>query len=404
MRNCLLLAIVAALGGAAALAQLEKGTVAPDLDAKQWFNTDGEPLSLQDTRGMITVLYFWVSYHEGGKYFFDDLSTFENSEGQELGVRIIGLTSGDAKRTEPLLKKHKVFFPVGVGSKSDEEYRVQFWPYMVIVDPEGKVAWSGSPASFDEAATALREILANTPPSRTHPKAAREARLAYQAAREALAAARYGQALKSTRRALEKAMTGDTLKTHCQELMDLLEAIARDHVAQGARAANTDDWPEAVKQLRLVTRYFRDTDAYRVAKERLEALSKDHEEVRKLLGDLAGLEEARGDIKRARELIAAQRFGAAFELLEAVVEDFPDSAEADLSQSMLDRMKADARVMREVTDFKASKDCKEWIASARTYIAARKYETAKKLLRRVMDEYPDSKYAEEALQELAKLQ
>ncbi|QOJ13960.1 MAG: redoxin domain-containing protein [Planctomycetia bacterium] len=387
-----------------AWAQLEKGSIAPDIEAKVWLNTDGEAISLQDTRGMITVLYFWVSFHEGGKYFFDDLNVFENSQGVAMGVRIIGLTSGEAKRTEPGIKKHKIFFPVGCESKADQDYRVEFWPYMVIVDPEGKVAWSGSPADGSEAVTTIRDILATNPPTRTHPKAAAAARSQLGVARAALQTEDYSGATRAARIALEKAMTGDTLKTHCQEFVDLLEALGRDAILRADRAVSAENWSEAVRQLRFVTRHFRGLDCYRTAKDKLDKLAKDHENVKRELGDIAGSEAAKADIKRARQFVEQRKFGEAYVLLEKVVATYPDSAEADAADALRGRLAGDARVMAEVTDYKAAKDCKEWISSARSYIAARRLTEARALLRRVLDEYPDSSFADEAMTELVRIQ
>ena len=43
------------------------GSYAPDIEAKDWLNTDGQPLSLVECRGMTVVLFCWVSWHPGGE-------------------------------------------------------------------------------------------------------------------------------------------------------------------------------------------------------------------------------------------------------------------------------------------------------------------------------------------------
>ena len=59
------IALVGLIFGSSVRADLEEGKYAPDLEAKDWLNTeDGQPISLSNLKGMTIVLYFWVSWHE----------------------------------------------------------------------------------------------------------------------------------------------------------------------------------------------------------------------------------------------------------------------------------------------------------------------------------------------------
>jgi TolA-binding protein len=56
-----------------------------------------------------------------------------------------------------------------------------------------------------------------------------------------------------------------------------------------------------------------------------------------------------------------------------------------------------------VRDHKASKECMSLLSQARSFVGARRVDKAKEIYRRVIDEYPDTTYAEEAVKRLIQL-
>ena len=107
--------------------KIEVGDYAPDLEAKEWIFAPGEEHvpSLAVLRGLVVVVFFWVSWHEGGDAVLKFVNQFEHNQGlgKTRGVYTIGLTTANRKTTKPLLEKHKVFFPVGVKAREmAEEY------------------------------------------------------------------------------------------------------------------------------------------------------------------------------------------------------------------------------------------------------------------------------------------
>lgn len=388
-----------------AYADLEKGTIAPDIEAKEWLNTD-EPLSLADFRGMVVVLFFWVSFHQGGQNVMTELNIIENHPalGKQRGMVMIGLTQGDKKRVEDSVRDEKVFFPIGCGSKSDEEYRISSWPYMVVIDAEGRVAWSGSPyGKGNEVVPAIIDALNKTPPTRTHPLLAKRAIEQLEVARQAILKEDYPEAVKAATDAHDNALRGDPLKSRTEAMVDLIEAIARDQVATAERCVEEKRFDDAVKTFRLVVKRFRGTEAAKTAKTRLEALSKSTPEVANILKAQQGAARARGDIKKARDYIKDQRFGEAYELLQDIVEDFPGTEESESADELLGRLKKDERVMGEVRNHMARTECRRLLAEARNLGAARRYVEARQKYYEILDKYGDTTFAKEATQELAKL-
>ena len=66
-------------------ADIKVGTWAPDIEAKQWKNTD-EPISLYECRGMVVVLFFWVTWHPGGEYIIPLMNLVSSEFGRQQGV------------------------------------------------------------------------------------------------------------------------------------------------------------------------------------------------------------------------------------------------------------------------------------------------------------------------------
>ncbi len=120
MRRAGILAVsLVTLAAQVASAQVSVGKDAPEIEAEEWLNID-EPISLADLDGMVVILYFWVSFHKGGERMISLVVAIENNGtlGRERGVAVIGLTEADAKSIKSTLEEEKVFFPVGVESKS----------------------------------------------------------------------------------------------------------------------------------------------------------------------------------------------------------------------------------------------------------------------------------------------
>ena len=74
--------------GNVARADLDKGDYAPDLEAKEWMNTD-EPISIIELRGMVVIVFFWVSWNPDGEYVMPLMSFLNSRFGRSRGVFLL---------------------------------------------------------------------------------------------------------------------------------------------------------------------------------------------------------------------------------------------------------------------------------------------------------------------------
>jgi peroxiredoxin len=399
--------VVALMCGSLVYADLEKGAWAPDLEAKEWYNSD-EPVSLNQLRGMTVVLFFWVSFHEGGEQVIPLMNLLNSRLGRTRGVYIIGVTDGDRTRVEAMLKKQKVFFPVALEAKKTiDEYKITSFPHTVVIDPSGKVAWAGWPGGQgeDELAKLTLGLLADNPPIKTHPLEAKIAEEKLREARQALRDGDYREAFVAAITADEHALAGDELKIRCQDMLDLVEAVGRDRLAQAERAAVDRRFEDAVTLLADLRRDFRGMDVARAASRKLEALKKKYPEVARHLEKENELSKAEALLAKALDDLRAspRRIGPAFEKLEEIVGDYAGTATAAKAQTVLDRIKKNDGMMDYVRDHKASKDCEAWLSQARVHENTRQYAKARELYQRILKEYFDTIYADQAAQRLAQL-
>lgn len=405
-------AVIVAVGCAviscavSARADLAVGATAPEIAAKEWLNVD-EEMKLSDARGLVVILFFWVPFHEGGQRTLELINSIESNSrlGRVRGVMVIGLTEGDAKRTEPVLRKEKTFFPVGVESQSGKDYRISSFPRAVIIDPDGKVAWTGWPAKDggNELAAAIVATLVRTPPTRTHPLELVRVNERLESARTALRKGRFREAFEAARDALEHAVAGDPISSKCADMIDLIEALGRDELAGVDDLIEGDNFDDAVRALRDVARQFRGLEVSKTARSRLAVYAQEYAQIAGRITSQESSDEARTLLIAAQDAFRARRFGEACELLEQVVGEHAGTDEADRAQRIMARMETNPKVMGYVRNHKASRECTTWLATARSFVRVRRTPEAKKLFRKIIQTYPNTSFAEEAAEELSKL-
>jgi peroxiredoxin len=399
MRKLGIWLVLAAMSAAtpAAQAALKEGTLAPDIEAKEWLNTD-HPVSIAELRGMIVVLYFWVSFHETGQAILPDMTLLDNNErfGRPAGVYVIGVTDADRKRIEEPVRKAKAFFPVALESKAYKEYDLLNFPQVVIIDPQGKVAWTGWPGDTNGMLQAVSDVMTKTPPTRTHPREAALCTEYIQQTRERILAGKLRDAYAVAKKANKHALSGDPLKARCQEYVDLLESLGQDQLATGERALVTNRFDEAVAILNRCARDFNGLESGRRARIRLLALAKERPEVQTLVDAQSKENDALRKMAVAVQQVEAQRFAEAYATSEDVVKTAPGTPAAGYAATLMKRMEQHPTLKKLVLDSKAARECEPLLAQARADQRQKRYSQARSKLERIVREFPDTSYADDA--------
>jgi tetratricopeptide (TPR) repeat protein len=409
MRTTVFVIVGAALACAvAAHADPKIGSYAPDIEAKEWLNTDGgEPLSLAECRGMVVVLFCWVTWHPGGEQVMPLMATLHNSGfGRRSGAFIIGVTDAERKRVEEMLQKEKVFFPIATEAKKTfEDYKLTTFPRVVILDPGGKVAWVGWPGEKGGQGliSEVGKVINETPPTRTHPEEAVKVEAYLRQGRQALREERYQDAFRAATNAVERALLGDELRSRSQEMLDLVMVLGRDRLARAEQAAFEQDFEDAVSILLEVQQEFRGTEVARSARKRLEALKKTAPEVAELVQRQESAGQAETILASAMDLVRDRKFGSAYEKLEQIVEAYGTTETAGKAQTLLERMRTHEGIMGYVRDHLARRECSTLLFQARAYEQTGQISKARELYREVIDKHPETTYADQAAERLMRL-
>ena len=96
-------ALVAAIVGTPAMADVQVGQPAPEISAKSWFNAPSN-LSLAALRGKIVVVEFWATWCPPCRTSIPHLNALQKDWASK-GVVIIGLTDEHKAKVKQFMKK-----------------------------------------------------------------------------------------------------------------------------------------------------------------------------------------------------------------------------------------------------------------------------------------------------------
>ncbi len=392
----------------AAQADLKVGTYAPDLEAEAWLNNDGQRLSLAELRGMVVALVFW-----GGDNGADAMPIMtrvnQGRFGQEGGVFILAVTEAPEATIADVLKKEKFYLPVGAGARQTfDEYDIKVGPRVTIIDPVGKVAWSGWPGEkgergADKLGAELDKVLSDLRPTRTHPELAAKAEAYLKQARQAIRAEHYREAYQAAEKAFRLALRGDPLMKRCEDYGELVEALGRDRLAQADRAIEAQQYDDAVAALLEVRREFQGTEVATRARRKIDVLRQKNPEVAKSFAQQESAGRAEVVLAAALEDLRNRKFGAAFEKLTEIVGDYASTPTAAKAQTALNRMQNNDDIMGHVRDHQAAGPCRTLLFQADSFRGVGQTQKARELYREIIDKYADTIFAEEAARRLAQL-
>ena len=125
---------------------LNDGLVAPELEGGvAWLNT-GKPLQLKDLRGKIVLLDFWTLCCINCIHIMPELTKLEEKYKNELVVIGIHSAKFENERNSESIRKAILRYELRHPVVNDAEHKIwktygcDWWPTIVVIDPEGKVA------------------------------------------------------------------------------------------------------------------------------------------------------------------------------------------------------------------------------------------------------------------------
>jgi tetratricopeptide (TPR) repeat protein len=117
-----------------------------------------------------------------------------------------------------------------------------------------------------------------------------------------------------------------------------------------------------------------------------------------------GLAAGSSALAKADKLYESGEYAKALKEYEKLAKANKKSDVGKKARAKADKIKADKEIMAGINEAEAKKNCENWLEMARTLVKSDKDNEAAKYYKRIIDEYPETSYAETAKRELAKLE
>lgn len=376
-----------------ALAQkIDVGKDAPELSGSgvTWINA--KKLSLRDLRGEIVFLeFFQTTYADYGRQITAIRDFLAKHEGKP--IRYVGIVSGEKpQQVASYVEETGIEYPVAVDryAKIQAKYGIG-QATLFILDSSGKVSWKGNPFTLarigdyelERALAAEAERMAAV---------FFDATAAYLDGQYSKARDAFQRVQKSDPRVQPKELAGRYL-AHMNELSQERLRLA-DIFEEAGRPL------DALRVLDEVVARFEGFDVAADAAQRRKRLAKDPSVSR---ARAAGKNADRADtiFERGERSLRAGDVYEAYKTFQTIVEKYEATEAGRRAQAALDRLAKDSTAMSKIRSAEIDDKCSGWMNYVRGFMRARKYDEAREYIDKIVELAPDSKYAEEARQQLA---
>jgi thiol-disulfide isomerase/thioredoxin len=198
------------------------GAQAPEFNGTKFYNvppTQSTPVTLASLRGRVVLLDFWATWCGPCVASIPHLIELHEKYADQ-GLVIVGHTDGSSMDVEGFVKKKGMPYIVSVGADIGDAYGVTGIPHVVVIDPDGKIAWQGHPGALQESTitSALKNVRMSGSPA---PRFAKPA-LAEKVARveATIATGKVGAGVKSLEKLAEDkdAITASSAKASLEAI------------------------------------------------------------------------------------------------------------------------------------------------------------------------------------------
>ncbi len=410
----------------------ELGTIRQRAPEFMYLKDDGKAVDNErvpfptDLRGRLVVMMFWRSSSQEAMQWLKDVNGLVTKHKDE-GARLVTFAleskeSAEKALTEVQLDVSRTWYGTGTRG-ANIAYAALSQPYIVLIDPLGRIAWRGHPA--DRLEERMLDVLALTP--------------AYGAN-----SAWVGMMLKNAERAIDggELARGFTLahqvalSTDCSsadrekavQLMQKAGDGAKTWLEQAVKMEREGNPDEAARIVAEISVRFErgkpmcdgdprpsepssgsnENSGDRTARQaadneigRMNASREMKEKIRDALKNVRG----QVDLEQAELLEELNQFDEAIDAYRQIVEKYEDSKPAEDAQKSLDRLLKDPAAREKVAQARTEELAAVWLDIGDRFLSIKQPEQAKEQFSRILEQAPKTiaaKRAKERLEELAK--
>lgn len=358
--------------------------------------------------GRLAIFYFWRTTDT---YSIDLFKKFPElvKKYQPRGVAFLSISPDNADRVKELFDDGTVErFPGG----SDDDprnfygtpYRVtqmafgaMTHPYIVVVDPWGRIMWRGSPP--DDLDGFIAGLLEETNP---HGGDERWLSRKLRDAKKLLDAGELGKAYTLAK--LVSRMTDESNQKHGEAtgLMTQIEGKAEQWLSEAVKLEREGKREQAARIVAEISARIAETDIARKAENEIGRMRGDRrmkQAIRKALDEV----QAEVELEKARLLAEDGLYDEALEAYRRIAKDFKKTEAGKLAEAERKKLLHDPAMRKKVEAARARAQARRWLDVAQRYEQLGMLDQARAYYQRIVEKHPNTPVADDARKRLAVL-
>jgi len=347
----------------------------------------------------VVVVEFWATWCAPCRQSIPHIDALAK-RWADKGLTVLSLTREDRRTVEQFFRSQnfEAAYTIGCGSDSLWAYGVRGIPRAFVIDPKGMVAWAGHPMSgLDEV---VAKMLASADPPTSAPVIdPSDAELSTAA--EALSEAEYAKALATLEDVL-KSSPDEARALQASQLMAEVFEAGNGKLDEAQSLLKEKEYVVAAELLRGLAEQFADTKVGRKARARLIALRR-QPGASSALQQEQWRQEAEAMLARADVLVEQERYAQAVKRYKLVTMLYSRTDAGAKARQKARQLEADEQIAAQIREQKATRQAVGWLSIARSYARIGRDARARTTYKKLIRTYPDTRYADDARQEMQNL-